>query len=49
MYPLDGLTSDLTNLRLDSSKLGDDNGEISCELLAAGDMDQLSLEIEKER
>ncbi|KAJ8312757.1 hypothetical protein KUTeg_010130 [Tegillarca granosa] len=49
VYQLDGLTSDLTNLRLDSSKLVDDNGEISCELLAAGDMDQLSLEIEKER
>jgi hypothetical protein len=53
VYSLSALTSDLSQFDLD---LGPDVGvvpdgatEMSCNLLETGDMDQLSLEIEKEK
>ncbi|KAK3587344.1 hypothetical protein CHS0354_036510 [Potamilus streckersoni] len=50
MYQLTSLTSDLSHLALDDD-IGPNESttEVSCDLLATGDMDQLSLEIEKER
>ncbi|KAL3858190.1 hypothetical protein ACJMK2_012794 [Sinanodonta woodiana] len=52
-YPVHALylTSDLSHLSLDDDDIGPNESttEVSCDLLATGDMDQLSLEIEKER
>lgn len=50
MYGLHSLQSDLADLQLEEAPMGDlENRETSCDLLGAGDMDQLSIEIEKER
>lgn len=48
MFPLASLTSDLSDFHIGSPHISLD-GEISCELLGDGDMDQLSQEIERER
>jgi hypothetical protein len=48
MFPLASLTSDLSDFQIGTSQYAVD-GEISCELLGDGDMDQLSQEIERER
>ncbi|XP_021374387.1 merlin-like [Mizuhopecten yessoensis] len=54
MYGLHSLPSDFAELQLDEPPMDDlqemgEASEASCDLLGAGDMDQLSIEIEKER
>ncbi|XP_060081125.1 merlin-like [Ylistrum balloti] len=52
MYGLHSLPSDLAELQLEEPTMDDLQEtvpEASCDLLGAGDMDQLSIEIEKER
>ncbi|XP_033748463.1 merlin-like [Pecten maximus] len=52
MYGLHSLPSDLAELQLEEphmEELQEMTSEASCDLLGAGDMDQLSIEIEKER
>ncbi|XP_069135893.1 merlin-like [Argopecten irradians] len=52
MYGLHSLPSDLAELQLEEPQIDDEQDlptEASCDLLGAGDMDQLSIEIEKER
>lgn len=49
MFPLASLTSDLSDFHIGNSHQISLDGEISCELLGDGDMDQLSQEIERER
>ncbi|XP_064612057.1 merlin-like [Liolophura sinensis] len=51
-YAFSGLTSDFSDLKLDPNldpNLPQNDTEVSCELMTGPDMNQLSLEIEKER